>query len=117
MCDRDSTVLREVLERKTLRAVITAIGKLAREAAGHPTFDRDVHFHACAALARLAPSLLGPATQAEEIVDPVHPAYRHVAEQLMDEMEELRAKARAELGGRQDEADQQKLLTDGGEHA
>jgi hypothetical protein len=55
--------LRRTLRRQVLRCVMQAVAKLAREAGGEQTIDRESELRACVALARLAPVLLGANAQ------------------------------------------------------
>jgi hypothetical protein len=72
---RDPQMLREVLLRRTLRAMITAAGVLTRAARGH-AFGNDEQRWACLQLIRLAPALVGWYEPEEEgsIRDLFHPS-------------------------------------------
>jgi hypothetical protein len=99
-------VLRPVIERRLLRAIFTAVGKLSREARGNPVVDDERQFRACVALARLAPAMLGTIRQ-EEVVDPIHPAYRAEAYKALLEMQAAQDREREEK--QQQQLEQQQL--------
>jgi hypothetical protein len=116
---REPRDLRPVLERRLLRAIFTAVGSLSRAARGESDFKNDRHFHACTTLARLAPTLLRPSFEEEEIADPIHPAYRAEAYELLKSMQKMgfaAAAADPEQRANQQLEQQQNLLSEEGQH-
>jgi hypothetical protein len=96
--DRDrqqENQLRRALRHRVLKCVMQAVAKLAREARGVQTIERETELRACVALARLAPVLLGAAAQREATAneEPFRPRIHpncpiEVADRLIAEAEE-----------------------------
>jgi hypothetical protein len=108
---REPQELRPVIERRLLRAIFTAVGKLSREARGTAVVSDEFQFRACVALARLAPAVLRSGPR-EELVDPIHPAFHAQAYKWLDET--VRARAPVDEPQRLERRPQQ-LLDDQGE--
>src|SRR5690349_5679757 len=87
---RDHKVLRDVLRRRLLRAMVSAAGTLADAARGR-SFRNDEQRYACNILARLAPALVGvnhdpPEQPLRRLAHPMH-----TEEEAFVLLEELKA--------------------------
>jgi hypothetical protein len=88
---RDATLLRDVLRRRLLRAMITAAGSLRRACRGKPLGGEDER-DAVKLLLRLAPTLVGarhdPPPDQEEVRSLAHPSHTEAeADDLLERLE------------------------------